>query len=92
LPTKLTPRPNFAAAASQAILRAGRLGDVVATGGIRARAQGVPSFSWEGLDVDAMPAAYARLALHEYCAVRSMFLWLCFEENRSPFQSDLVLD
>ena len=90
LPEVLTPRQNFAAAASQAIVRAGRIADVVATGGLRARMQGVPSFEWEGFDVDGLPSSYARVALREHVQVRAMFIWLCFPQNVSPFQSDLL--
>lgn len=90
LPESLCPRNNFAAAASQAIVRAGRMADVVATGGLRARMRGVPSFEWEGFDVDGLPSSYARIALSEYVQVRAMFIWLCFPQNVSPFQSDLL--
>ncbi|HET9932189.1 MAG TPA: hypothetical protein VFQ35_15910 [Polyangiaceae bacterium] len=89
MPDTFSPRANFAAAASQAIVRAGRIADVVATGGLRARMQGAPSFEWEGFDVDGLPASFARIAMTELVQVRAMFLWLCFAENVSPFQGDL---
>ncbi|MFZ5890747.1 MAG: hypothetical protein ACOY0T_06815 [Myxococcota bacterium] len=92
LPDEMQARSEFTAAASTAIARAARLTDLVATGGLRARSQGVPGFAWEGVDIDSLPPAFARIACEEYLELRSLFLWLCFEENHSPFQSDLRLD
>ncbi len=89
LPRELRPRGEFSAAASQAIARAARLADTLATGGLRARVQGAPSFQWHGFDIDELPSSFAKLAFDEYSELRALFLWLCFEQNRSPFQSDL---
>jgi hypothetical protein len=89
LPDEFKPPPEFAAAASMVMARAARAADAVATGGLRARSQGAPDFQWEGLSVDALPGAFARLAYAEYAELRAVFLWLCFAQNLSPFQSDL---
>ncbi|MGC4088972.1 MAG: hypothetical protein QM756_13945 [Polyangiaceae bacterium] len=89
LPDCIDAPPNFAAAASMHIARAARAADAVATGGMRARAEGVPGFEWEGKAIDELPRSFAQLACNEYAELRALFLWLCFAENRSPFQSDL---
>jgi hypothetical protein len=89
LPEQLEARSDFAAAASCVIARAARAEDALATGGIRARAQGLPGFDWEGFPIDELAPPLAQLACNEYAELRTLFLWLCFSENRSPFQSDL---
>jgi hypothetical protein len=71
------------------IARAARAQDAVCTGGLRARAQGLPGFDWEGYAIDEAPRSLMKVALGEYSELRAMFLWLSFSENSSPFQSDL---
>jgi hypothetical protein len=89
LPTELRPPANFADAASRIITRAARANDTVTTGGVRARLQGEADFQWEGFAIDSLSPSLAKLVFHEYFEGRALFLWLCFAENRSPFQSDL---
>jgi hypothetical protein len=89
LPTAIVPRPEFAAAAAAAITRFFRAQDVLTTGGVRSQSAGVPSFQWEGMDVDEMPRPFVQLAVDEYYELRALFLWLLSPENISPFQNDL---
>lgn len=89
LPTAITPRPEFQSAAAAAITRFFRAQDVLTTGGVRSQTAGVPSFLWEGMDVDEMPRPFVQLAVDEYYELRALFLWLLSPENLSPFQSDL---
>ncbi|HET9955248.1 MAG TPA: hypothetical protein VFQ61_12125 [Polyangiaceae bacterium] len=89
LPERLGQRQDFSAAASMIVARAARAQDAIQTGGLRARTQGIPGFEWEGYPIDSAPAAFVRLANEEYAELRALFLWLCFAENHSPFQSDL---
>ena len=59
------------------------------TGGLRALTAGVPSFVWEGLDMDGIPRHFAEMAQEEFLEMRSVFLFLMSPENVSPFQQDL---
>ena len=50
--------------------------------------QDVP-FTWEGMDIDAVPPHFVSTVVAEYLAVRSMFLWLASPDTLSPFQDDI---
>jgi hypothetical protein len=76
-------------AAGAAIGRFFRAQDVLVTGGLRSQTQGVPGFSWQGMEIDEMPKPFVQLAVEEYYELRALFLWLLSPENLSPFQSDL---
>ena len=89
LPAAIAERPRFAEAMKQAVTRCWRALDRLNTGGLLARANGVPGFTWEGVDIDALPQHLARVVAEEYLRVRSMFLWLASPEVVSPFQLDL---
>ena len=89
MPRTVNPPADFAAAAAAAITRFFRAQDVLTTGGMRSQAANVPSFVWEGMDIDEMPRPFVQLAVDEYYELRALFLWLLSPENISPFQSDL---
>jgi len=89
LPVDLAEPPLFAVAMKLIVTRAWRAQDRLATGSLLARANGVPGFDWQGVDIDLLPQHLARVAAEEYTAVRSLFLWLASPEVVSPFQCDL---
>jgi hypothetical protein len=89
LPDALEPPPNCGPAAGMSIERTWRCRDKLASGGLVAMTRGVPGFEWEGMAIDAMPRVLAEVMTEEYLEVRAMFLWLCDETARSPWQSDL---
>ena len=89
LPDKLVPPPSFTAAVARAVSRCFAAHDKVLTGGVRARMQGIPSFTWEGISLDQLPNHLAAVAAAEYLELRSMFLWLALDDSVSPFQDDL---
>jgi antitoxin component YwqK of YwqJK toxin-antitoxin module len=89
LPEAIAERPRFAEAMKQAVTRCWRALDRLNTGGLLARANGVPGFMWEGIDIDALPQHLARVVAEECLRARSMFLWLASPEVASPFQLDL---
>jgi hypothetical protein len=89
LPDALEPPPNFGPAAGMSIERTWRCRDKLTSGGLVAMTRGVPGFEWEGMAIDAMPRVLAEVMTEEYLEVRAMFLWLCDETARSPWQSDL---
>ncbi|HZL16770.1 MAG TPA: hypothetical protein VFG23_03375 [Polyangia bacterium] len=89
LPDATVEPPLFAVAMKMIVTRAWRAQDRLATGGLLARANGVPGFEWQGIDIDALPQHLARAAAEEYTAARSVFLWLASPEVVSPFQCDL---
>ena len=89
LPDALTPPADFGPAAGMSIERTWRCRDKLTSGGLVAMTRGVPGFEWEGMAIDEMPHALAEVATQESVEVRAMFLWLCDETARSPWQSDL---
>jgi len=89
LPAKVAPPPSFTAAVARAVGRCFAAHDKVLTGGVRARMQGIPSFTWEGIALDDLPNHLAAVAAAEYLELRSMFLWLALDDSVSPFQTDL---
>ena len=89
LPDELAPPANFGPAAGMSIERTWRCRDKLTSGGLVAMTRGVPGFEWEGMAIDTMPRALAEVMTEEYLELRAMFLWLCDETARSPWQSDL---
>ncbi|HWA72521.1 MAG TPA: hypothetical protein VG937_09310 [Polyangiaceae bacterium] len=92
MPERLERRPDFAAAVSMSLVRRFRARDRLTTGGLVSFAKGVPSFTWEGFEIDSIHARFASVVADEYLEVRAMFLWSMFPENASPFQEDLRKD
>ncbi len=89
LPEALAEAPLFAVAMKTIVTRCWRAQDRLKTGGLLARANGVPGFAWQGIDIDALPQHLAQAAAEEYLRARSVFLWLADPEAVSPFQVDL---
>ncbi len=89
LPDAIAEPRLYAVAMKMIVTRCWRAQDRLSTGGLLSRANGVPGFEWEGVDIDALPQHLARVAAEEYTAVRSLLLWLASPEVVSPFQRDL---
>jgi hypothetical protein len=89
LPQAMTPRPDFAAAVNDSMLRCFRAYDQLRTAGLVARSRGMPSFVWEGLPIETLSSRFAEIAAHQFRERRAMFIWALFPQNQSPFQSDL---
>jgi antitoxin component YwqK of YwqJK toxin-antitoxin module len=89
LPEAVTPRPDFAAAVNESMLRCFRAHDQVRTGGLVSEARKVQSFLWDGLPIGTLSSRFAEVAAHQYLERRAALLWLLFPQNVSPFQSDL---
>jgi hypothetical protein len=89
LPELLAEPPLFASAMKTIVTRCWRAQDRLKTGGLLARANGVPGFAWQGVDIDALPQHLAQAAAEEYLRARSVFLWMADPEALSPFQVDL---
>ncbi|HTB59696.1 MAG TPA: hypothetical protein VLC06_17605 [Polyangia bacterium] len=89
LPEAVTEPPLFAVAMKTIVTRCWRAQDRLKSGGLLARANGVPGFEWEGIDIDALPLHLARTVAEEYLRARSVFLWLASPDVVSPFQTDL---
>jgi antitoxin component YwqK of YwqJK toxin-antitoxin module len=92
IPTAVAERPLVAVAMKTIVTRCWRAKDRLLSGGLLARANGVPGFSWHGIDVDAVPQHIARQMAEEYVRARSMFVWLASFDVASPFQVDLKAD
>jgi hypothetical protein len=89
LPETIAEQPLFAVAMKTIVTRCWRAQDRVTTGGLLARSHRVPGFSWQGIDIDALPPQLARSVAEEYIRARSAFLWLASADVVSPFQVDL---
>ena len=89
LPTEMAPPASFTAAVARAVTRCFAAHDRMLTAGVRARMQGIASFSWEGIPLDDLPNHLAAVAASEYLELRAMFLWLALDDSVSPFQADL---
>jgi len=92
LPAAIAERPLMPVAMRTIVTRCWRAQDRVGTGGLLARANQVPGFVWNGLDIDAIPQHLARTVAEEYLRVRAMFMWLASPDVVSPFQVDLRED
>jgi antitoxin component YwqK of YwqJK toxin-antitoxin module len=89
LPEAVASRAEFATAADRAVTRCFRAHDQLRSAGLISRARGVPGFTWEGLDIAELSPSLTEVAAAEALEIRAMFFWLLFEQNLSPFQSDL---
>jgi hypothetical protein len=89
LPEAVTEPSLFAVAMKTIVTRCWRAQDRLKSGGLLARANGVPGFEWQGIDIDALPLHLARNVAEEYLRARSVFLWLASPDVVSPFQVDL---
>jgi hypothetical protein len=89
LPDCIAERPLMPVAMKAIVTRCWRAQDRLKTGGLLARANGVPGFSWQGLDIDGVPRHLARAIAEEYLRARAMFVWLASPDVASPFQVDL---
>jgi hypothetical protein len=89
LPEAVTPPAAFGQAAAMSVERLWRCRDKLATGGLRAMSQKLPGFTWEGMDIDAMPPILAEIAADEHAEMRALFYWLCDEGVQSPWQDNL---
>ena len=89
LPGTIAEPPLFAVAMKTIVTRCWRAQDRVTTGGLLARSHRVPGFTWQGLDIDALPPQLAQSVAEEYIRARSALLWLASPDVVSPFQVDL---
>ena len=87
LPEEVPGRPELAVAMKMFVRRTWRIKDRLTTGGLVARSQGVPGWTWQGIDIDELPRHLAEMAAAEYIAVRSMFIWLASADALSPFRT-----
>jgi hypothetical protein len=89
LPEGIDAPADFGQAAGLSIERLWRCRDRLVTGGLRAMTQGVPGFSWEGIEIDVLPSVLAEIAADEYREMRAVFYWLCDEGVQSPWQNNV---
>jgi hypothetical protein len=89
VPEAIAEPALFAVAMKTIVTRCWRAQDRLTTGGLLAQRNGVPGFTWEGIDIDALPRQLAQSAAEEYLRARSAFLWLASPDVESPFQLDL---
>jgi hypothetical protein len=92
MPSAIAERPLVAVAMKTVVTRHWRARDRLSTGGLLAHANGVPGFTWHGIDIDAAPRHVERMIAEEYLRARSMFTWLASADVMSPFQVDLRED
>jgi hypothetical protein len=89
LPDAVRAPADFGQAAGLSIERLWRCRDRLVTGGLRALTQGVPSFPWEGVEIEVLPAVLAEIAADEFREMRAVFYWLCDEGVQSPWQANV---
>jgi antitoxin component YwqK of YwqJK toxin-antitoxin module len=87
--TALEPPAEFGKAAGMAQQRLWRARDQRAFKGRNAQQHGVPSFTWEGLDIAELPPPVAGIAEQQYADMQALFLWLLDEKVKSPWQDNL---
>jgi hypothetical protein len=85
----LEPPADFGKAAGMAQQRLWRARDQRAFKGRNAQAHGVPSFTWEGLDIAELPPPVAGIAEQQYADMQALFLWLIDDKVKSPWQDNL---
>jgi hypothetical protein len=51
--------------------------------------QGVPGFTWEGTDIDALSPVLIEFRRRGVPEMRAVFYWLCDEGVQSPWQDNL---
>jgi hypothetical protein len=89
LPDAVRAPADFGQAAGLSIERLWRCRDRLITGGLRALTQGVPSFLWEGVEIEVLPTVLAEIAADEFREMRAVFYWLCDEGVQSPWQANV---
>ncbi|MES1165106.1 MAG: hypothetical protein ABUR63_05070, partial [Verrucomicrobiota bacterium] len=89
LPADIAERSLMPVAMKTVVTRCWRAQDQLKTGGLLAKANGVPGFRWNGLEIDSVQPPIARTIAEEYLRARAMFLWLASPDVVSPFQVDL---
>lgn len=89
LPAVIDPQPAFGRALTTAFARLYRVADQLKTRGYRARAQGVPDASWEGIAIDALPERLLARAHAEFSEMRAVLFFLSDATCRSLWQDDL---
>lgn len=89
IPDAINPPAEFGKAAGMAQQRLWRSRDQRAFQGRNARAHGVPSFVWEGEDIATMAPPNAGIAEQEFAEMQALFLWLCDEQLKTPWQDNL---
>lgn len=89
LPDQITPPEKFGHAAAMMVERVWRCRDKIATSGLRALTQGIPGFTWEGIEIDDMPALLVEICTDEHLELRALFYWLCDQGIQSPWQDNL---
>ena len=89
VPDAIRPPAELGAAMKMIVRRHWRANDRLTTGGLLALTNRIPGFSWQGIDIDAVPTHLVQTVAAEYSAARSMFLWLVSPDTLTPFQDDL---
>jgi hypothetical protein len=89
LPDALVPPADFGQAAGMSAQRLWRARDQRLFGGRNARAQGIPSFEWEGADVGSLHPNLAGIAEQQYAEMKALFLWLSDAAVKTPWQDGL---
>lgn len=89
LPEAIEAPADFGAAAGMSQQRVWRCHHKQFLGGDAVRAQGTPSFAWEGVDLDDLPDPMVNLPGTEYEEMQAMFRWLSDAAVQSPWQDNL---
>lgn len=89
IPDAIDPPADFGKAAGMAQQRLWRSRDQRAFNGRNARQHGVPAFQWEGEDIGTMAPPNAGVAEQEYAEMQALFLWLCDDAVKTPWQDNL---
>ncbi len=89
LPGQMRARVDHRDAVAMMMERVWRCRDRLQTSGQVAESLGVASFTWEGIDVDALHPGVAQIAESEHAEVRAMFTWLGDANVASPWQRGL---
>lgn len=89
MPEQLSPPADFGKAAGMAQQRLWRARDQRVFKGRNAQAHGVASFEWEGADMAEIPPPVAGIAEQQYAEMQALFLWLCDEKLKTPWQDNL---
>jgi hypothetical protein len=89
LPDTIEAPADFGLAAGMSVEHFWRCRDQIITGGLRAMTQGVPSFHWEGFEIDQLPLVLAEIAAAELREMRAVFYWLCDAGIQSPWQDNV---
>ncbi|PZR04605.1 MAG: thiol reductase thioredoxin [Archangium gephyra] len=89
IPDAVNPPETFGKAAGMAQQRLWRARDQRVFKGRNAKQHGVPSFTWEGEDISTMAQPNANIAEQEFAEMQALFLWLCDDAVKTPWQDNL---